>query len=466
MSIVIQSGPLSGASYSKANLRPFKVRCNGNLYVDVRMSNNSELLFSGSYLPGFDGCVEFDIKDVLESLLYAVFYIENDGAFSQINFSLPLIVYLTDDDDNEVVMFSVRNINANTYPTLPTAIKRSFLTIQPSVKKTTINSPEYLSYYFLSGQRVMVKFYRKNGTTETVSLFDTSSLSDVCFTIDVSFKRVVGFSSAWPNILQPYYDVFVVDASGNRISNTQRYQVVDETGREKYYIFANSLGGIDTLICSGDLTQNPEVEYGVGNFDGKLVQLDDSDDSVVYKQNSGYISRINEQWMRDFMMTKGLKYLFDPDTCKVKPIVITETNAEINDHNVFASFDFSYKVSDGDMMTFEPKPIAAQSLAITSKMVAAVEYEAPLRSIDIEWDDNKKRGETEAFECTSSNGIIIQVVANGYVSIFSSTDKDSWTLVETVLVNGSTIRQFDYAPLGSYWKVEADCRIEMIKTLI
>ena len=462
MSVVIINGPQSGAYYTKAQLPAFNVQCSGNL--EVQVSRGGVVLFTGSYAPDFSSEVEFDIKDILDTSLSTKMPVSE--ATYQDKFYQSISVKLGDNDGTVTRSFAVMNMKAKIASF--SSMQMNFLTFQPAVKKITSDTPEYLTYLFKNGDQLKVKFYRKNGTTEVATLLampEDLSLR-MCVTFDVSLKNMMKYSNTWTSVLKPYYDVFVEDRGGKQITNIQRYQMVDASGREQYYLFANALGGVDTITCMGHLTQSPDVEYNIGDLESGLVQLDDTDDTVNYKQNSGYISSSYKKWVLDFLMTKGLKCHYNPETGKFNMIVIKEGDSEINNHDGFTSFDFTYRMVDGDVLDFEPKPIEAQSLVVTSRMAETIEYESPARSIDIDYDDTKKESTTGVMECTSTSGMMLQVVANGYVSIYTSSDKNTWSLVETVFVEESTVRVYDYAVQGSFWRVVAECKISSIKMLI
>lgn len=461
MSVVIINGPQSGAYYTKAQLPAFNVQFSGKL--EVQVSRGGVALFTGIYAPDFSSKVEFDIKDILDTSLSTKMPVSE--ATYQDEFYQFISVELGDNDGAVTRTFAVMNMKAKI--TSFSSMQMNFLTFQPAVKKITSDTPEYLTYLFNSGDRLRVKFYRKNGTTEVATLLITPYMqARKCYTFDVSFKNMMKYSNTWTSVLKPYYDVFVQNGSGKRITNIQRYQVVDASGREQYYLFANALGGIDTITCTGLLTQSLEVGYNIGDLEGGLVQLDDTDDTVNYQQNSGYISSSYKKWVLDFLMTKGLKCHYNPEMGKFNMIVIKEGDSEINNHDGFTSFHFTYRMVDGDVLEFEPKPIEAQSLVVTSRMAETIEYQSPARSVNIDYDDTKKESTTGVMECTSTSGMMLQVVADGYVSIYTSSDKNTWSLVETILVKESTVRVYDYAVQGSFWRVMAECKISSIKMLI
>lgn len=463
MSIIVVNGPQANEYYAKAQVPEFKVKCSRHLDVAVRLPSGA-VLFNASYAPGFSDYVYFDIKDILDASLFST--LENSINFKQSNFLLPIIVSLSDEDQDVNIPFKVMNIKAKIKGL--SSLSRNFLTFQPSVKKINSQTPEHLTYLFTEqGQKLVVNFYLISGSQEKVTLYVNDSDSPECRTLDVSLKTVMQLSNTSSSQKKTYYDVYVVNSSGVRISNRQRYIYGDFSSREKYYLFANSLGGIDTLTCVGQRSIAPDVTYNIGDLTDVLVQLDDTDDIVKYKQNSGYFSRNDFKWAIDFVMSKGKKYVYDADDDIYTPIVIVDSNLGINDHDGFTTFDFSYRCVEGDEQIFEPAPASAQQIVVTSTMSKDISYEVNSRNIDVSYDSSKNAYDTDIMECTTSGGMMIQVASkDAQVSIYSSSNKSTWTLVETVYVEESTIRQFDNAPEGSYWRVESNKEITMIKMFI
>ena len=456
--------PASMGYYTKPQLPIFRVRSDSGFVC--KLYAYGELLFTGSYDYQL-GDVYVDVRDIVDEALFHTIRMGYNTVLQE-DFCKLFDMAITNEDDTWRRSFYVMNIATKVSGI--TAISKSFLTFQPDVKYITRQSPEYLSYYFtVQDSKMIVRFYYNDGSNETITLFDFSdeiAIHQECVMQDVSCEYVWSLSNRPSSQRKMYYDVFVVDAKGHAITTKQRYVVGDETGREKYFIFCNALGGIDTLIFGGQNSAKPSVEYNIGSFNDVLQQLDDSDDFIEYTQNTGYFSREMFRQIVDFAMSKTPKFIFNPDEQTYKRIVMTDSDPDINDRESFSSFTFKYRIAEQDYLELESKVVEAQELIVASKVSKEITYETGSRNIEVTYDSAKNSYDTDVMECTASGGMSIQVATNGTVSVYTSTDKKTWSLVETVFVEGSTIRPYDYAPEGSYWKVEATDKITMIKMFI
>lgn len=329
------------------DLPEFIIRATKNLSAQVNIYDGQEYqtLANLGYTPGIDGMVEFDIRDLIAAELETIFN-ATSGNYVQSSFKATIAVALSDDDENTSLTFNVVNVRCKT-PSMQTLLNHKFLTIQPSVKYTRKRAPEYLTYSYYRTSTLKVKFYLASGSTETVTLY-TCSNDFVTRTHNVSFNKVRQFGSAAGK--KNYYDIYVEDGNGTRISNIQRYVVKDDTGREKYYLFANQLGGIDTLICCGQFSSLADAEHNIGRLSTGLVQLDDSEDTLTYTQNSGMMMTANNSWIEDFSMSKKGKYVYDSDKRTLTRIVVIDNDYTFNDRNPLLAFTFSFKKAEGDAL--------------------------------------------------------------------------------------------------------------------
>lgn len=458
------SGPAQDGYYTKSHLPSLEVYSDRDFVLGVYYREDT--LFVGSYACHYNH-IFIDIKDIISEFLSHTLRF-GESSVLQEDFWKSFNVWIHNDTEELDFYFYVLNINSRISSL--SAISKSFLTFQPDVKYITRQSPEYLSYYFtVQDSKMIVRFYYNDGSNETITLFDFSNevaIHKECVMQDVSCEYVWSLSNRPSSQRKMYYDVFVVDAKGHAITTKQRYVVGDETGREKYFIFCNALGGIDTLIFGGQNSAKPSVEYNIGSFNDVLQQLDDSDDFIEYTQNTGYFSREMFRQIVDFAMSKTPKFIFNPDEQTYKRIVMTDSDPDINDRESFSSFTFKYRIAEQDYLELENKVVEAQELIVASKVSKEITYETGSRNIEVTYDSAKNSYDTDVMECTASGGMSIQVATNGTVSVYTSTDKKTWSLVETVFVEGSTIRPYDYAPEGSYWKVESTGKITMIKMFI
>ena len=456
--------PASMGYYTKPQLPIFRVKSDSGFVC--KLYAYGELLFTGSYDYQL-GDVYVDVRDIVDEALFHTIMMGYNTVWQE-DFCKLFDMAITNENETWRRSFYVMNIATKVAGI--TAISKSFLTFQPDVKYITRQSPEYLSYYFtVQDSKMIVRFYYNDGSNETITLFDFSdeiAIHKECVMQNVSCEYVWSLSNRPSSQRKMYYDVFVVDAKGHAMTTKQRYVVGDETGREKYFLFCNALGGIDTLIFGGQNSAKPSVEYNIGSFNDVLQQLDDSDDFIEYTQNTGYFSREMFRQIVDFAMSKTPKFFFNPDEQTYERIVMTDSDPDVNDRESFSSFTFKYRIAEQDYLKLESKVVEAQELIVASKVSKEISYETGSRNIEVTYDSSKNSYDTDVMECTASGGMRIQVATNGTVSVYTSTDKKTWSLVETVFVEGSTIRPYDYAPEGSYWKVESTGKITMIKMFI
>lgn len=363
---IVQS-PVSNGTFGILDLPEFIISATKKLSAQVNVYDGQEYrtLVDLGYTPGVDGMVEFDIRDIIASELETVFQLSSHN-YIQRSFKAAISVALSDDDMNASLTFNVVNVRCKT-PSLSNILMHKFLTIQPSVKYTRRRAPEYLTYSYYRESTLKVKFYLESGGTEIVTLY-TCSNDFVTRTHNVSFAKLLQLAS--PAAKKSYYDIYVENGNGTRRSNIQRYVVKDDTGREKYYLFANQMGGIDTLICCGQLTSKPDAEYNIGRLSIGLVQLDDSEDTLTYTQNSGMMMTAFNSWIEDFLMSKKAKYVYEAGNNTFTKIVVIDNDYTFNDRDSLVAFSFSYKKAEGDFLYIDGEiGMLQQDLTVTSNVI-------------------------------------------------------------------------------------------------
>lgn len=88
----------------------------------------------------------------------------------------------------------------------------------------------------------------------------------IAYTLPLQYSVVAG----WLNHQLPaYYDVWVENPTGQRLTYVQRYYAEDmRTEQEQWILFENSLGGLDTFRAYGTTTFN-------GNHTHNLAEIDE-----------------------------------------------------------------------------------------------------------------------------------------------------------------------------------------------
>ena len=367
MSIILKKAPKTQGYYSIPDLPEFRLRCTLPMTAEVyyKKSNNLKKVFAGSYVPGINLEVNIDFKEILKTLLASEepkFHLEY---FTQYDFIKEIHVVFKDAEKELERVFYITDINATSQVDIDVVFSKRFLTFQPDVKETTVDSPEFLSYFY-TGEKVrklVAKFYLKAGGSEIVTLYSWNAKKIEMVTHNVSYRQILKLSNTSSSEKKPFYDIYIVDENNQRISVIQRYVFRESTGRENYYLFYNSLGGLDTLITTGDIFQKPDVSYDVVRTSSGLIPLDNTEDHITYNQKSGYFSIDNIPYVIDFVLSKKNKYLFNPEDKACHRIVMTENDSSFNKKESFTSFSFSYRKMN-DIPAVDDSVIEVQELVV------------------------------------------------------------------------------------------------------
>ena len=190
-----------------------------------------------------------------------------------------------------------------------------------------------------------VRFYPKTGGNADYTV--QSGSSSGIFTANVSYSRLIVLSAYLPGQLYPYYDLVMFDSKGSEVM-TQRYVYQERTGNEKYFLFVNALGGIDTMICQGANTMQPEAKFNIGRFGGQYVPVDDADNVRRWQQNLGQLPWKQRNWVHELLTAKQAAKQYDQESGNYYDIVITGMALGMGDSGQLASGGFTYMRSDAE----------------------------------------------------------------------------------------------------------------------
>lgn len=349
MSVTITQRPTYHGYYAKNTVPKFIITTDEAITATLTMQGHT---FTASYVPDFDGKIEIDF-----SSLYGD-YIKTqmpNGSNQVVNQNASLItceVSFSGSTTGNIAyplgypwIWYVFNANLKSATAFETWSQQNFLTNQPIEKHTNYEAPEWLTYLVLGngGTNLKVRFYKKTGGNVD-ALIRSNNIAG-CFTVDVSYKRLIQLANVLPSTLLGYYDVILFDSSSNEMCR-QRFVFEERTGCEKYFLFVNALGGIDTLICKGENVLNPEVTHNIGRFNDKYEALDDTDDRRVWEQNIGMFPNRYRDWIYELMTDKQAAAIFDAKEETYLEIVITESDPSVSDFGQLASSTFSYILAE------------------------------------------------------------------------------------------------------------------------
>ena len=160
------------------------------------------------------------------------------------------------------------------------------------------------------------------------------------YTIPVQYAVIMAlFESRLPS----FYDVWVEDGSGSRLTYVQRYvagNILSE--QEQWILFENSLGGMDTFRAYGQLDFLAEHTHNIAEIDD-ISEEYRVDTERKFQKNTGYLDNRERQWLVDFLPSKQ-KYIYNQTY--LRRIVVIEDNTSYTDKELPSSYTFTYRYAD------------------------------------------------------------------------------------------------------------------------
>ena len=161
-------------------------------------------------------------------------------------------------------------------------------------------------------------------------------------TVNLQYAVVCGKLS---NRRPMYYDVWAQGSSGARLTYIQRYMAsAPQSPDESWYLFENSLGGLDSLRAYGSLDFAPEFEHQIAQTSDGLQEYR-IDTSRVYTRYTGYLNPAEAKWLQDLFSARQ-KYAYTHSG--YYRIVFTSSDGAYSGADMPSSYSFSYRFAEGD----------------------------------------------------------------------------------------------------------------------
>ena len=342
MTIIQQPDALS----LSRNIKSFRI--GSDTEFSFVLKQGAEEILSQTYDPGIGGVAEIDLRDIVHSRLSFDFKdVTTPYQQSQLVSTFTAII-----DSTQVTFRVVRGGVDRLADSATNFLTQNFLTWQPTVKPVTYYSPEYLTYYAVVSGKVQLKAYFTDSTgaatsNQTITL--TEVVASVAYTIPVQYSVIVGkLGDKKP----AYYDVWVEDATGKRLTYVQRYYADNARSlNEDWVLFENSLGGLDCFRAYGANTLNAEHTHNIAEIEEESQEYR-VDTDRKFEKNTGLLSRDEARWLLDFFPSQR-KYIYTGSY--VRPIVVTESNVSGNLRETPANYTFTYKYADAQPLLNLPR---------------------------------------------------------------------------------------------------------------
>lgn len=343
--------------------KPDSVSMSGNMKILTVQTAESvvftlavggETVLEETYYPGNGNLVEIDLREVVET--YLSFTFPSDNVFMQPQLARQFTGNI---GGTQFTFVAVRSAKARLNQSASAFLKGNWLTWQPQEKEVTYYSPEWLTYYAVEACSIKLKAYFEDGTSQTQTVVSMSA--GACYTVNMQYAVVSGmFSGKRPT----YYDVWTETSGGARLSYVQRYIAgVRRSEDESWYLFENSLGGLDSLRAYGALDDAPEYEHQIAQIEGVKIEYR-VDTERRYTRNTGYLSPREAAWLQD-MFGSLQKYAYTASG--YYRIVFTDSDGSRSSQDIPSSYTFTYQFAeDSALLDLERRDDLPSDLQLTA----------------------------------------------------------------------------------------------------
>lgn len=346
------------------NLKDFHI--SSDVEVSFVLKQGDSEILSQRYDPSSDGYITISLRDVVHARL-SYQLIESGQTYQQLSLVSDFTAVV---DGIATLTFRVLRAGVDRLADSATNfLTQNFLTWQPSIKPVTYYSPEFLTYYAVVSCTAKLRAYFTDSAGSVTSQIDytiAELFAGIAYTMPLQYSVVAGWLG---NKLPAYYDVWVENASGKRLTYIQRYHAEDmRTEQEQWVLFENSLGGLDTFRAYGTTTFNGEHTHNLAEID-EVSQEYRVDTERKYQKNTGHLNQDERKWLLDFFPSQA-KYLYVGNY--LRQIVVTESNVNYTDRALPSNYTFTFKYADARPLLNLPRTdVPADVLNITVPSVGS-----------------------------------------------------------------------------------------------
>jgi len=299
------------------------------------------------YNPGVNGQIEIDLREIIEKQLSIILPTNGNAVTDQATGVADFTAHIG------IEPYEFRVIKGGVYDLDVTAAQFTgahFLTWQSQEKKILQVQPEWLTLYATAQRVVKCKaYYLDNGSVadETVTLATVPA--DHLQTLDVSWGAICDAITATEPIA---WDIWFEDGSGNRLSYIQRLQLRNASDEENIFIWANTLGGVDSAAFTGFLEDDQKLEHKIAELYDESLDEYRIDKKSEIKQSTGFLTTRESVWLRDFIYSKR-RYKVELDG-SVRSIVLVDSKVVSSTTDDLHEYEFSYRYSsDSSLLNLE-----------------------------------------------------------------------------------------------------------------
>ena len=347
MSVIIQQPDTLSFS---GNLKPFLIT--SSVEVLFQLYQGTVLVLSEKYQPLANNLLTIDLKAIIDKLL---------------SITLPGSALITDQttgyDDftaniDSLTSIFFRVIKGGVFEIDELAsvfVDNHFLTWQIQDKRILQHQPEWLTVYTNGIRNFKATAYYLDGTDATILL--TTLEAEKLLAVDVSWASINALFIKKNPIA---WDVWFEDIAGTRLSYIQRYCLHNPDQEERIFIWANTLGGIDTITFTGSAEDDRKLEHQIAEYTDESLSQYQIDKKREIKQSTGYLTIEEKRWVEDFFYSQRRFYI-DVDGV-IRAIVIASSKLVDSTADDLFDYEFSYRLtSDSQLLNldrvYSPLPV-------------------------------------------------------------------------------------------------------------
>ena len=345
------------------NLKEFHI--SSDVQVSFILKQGGVEILSQRYDPSADGHITINLRDIVHARL-SYQLIESGQVYEQSSLASDFTAMI---NDTTLTFRVIRSGIDRLADSAANFLTQNFLTWQPSIKPVTYYSPEFLTYYATIPCVAKLRAYFTDTSGSVISQTDytvAEMVAGIAYTIPLQYSVVAGWLG---HKLPAYYDIWVENLTGQRLTYIQRYYAEDmRTEQEQWILFENSLGGLDTFRAYGTTTFSGEHTHNLAEID-EISQEYRVDTERKFQKNTGHLNQDERKWLLDFFPSQA-KYLYAGNY--LRQIVVTESNVSYTDRALPSNYTFTFKYADARPLLNLPRTdIPADVLSITVPKVGS-----------------------------------------------------------------------------------------------
>ncbi len=339
------------------NLKEFRIFSQDKISFILR-HGDVEIL-SQRYVPSSDGDITINLRDIIHARL-SYKLLESGQVYEQSSLVSDFTAVI---NDTTLTFRVIRSGIDRPADSAANFLTQNFLTWQPSIKPVTYYSPEFLTYYATISSVAKLRAYFTDTSGSVISHTDytvAEMVAGIAYTMPLQYSVVAGWLG---HKLPAYYDVWVENLTGQRLTYIQRYYAEDmRTEQEQWILFENSLGGLDTFRAYGTTTFSGEHTHNLVEID-EISQEYRVDTERKFQKNTGHLNQDERKWLLDFFPSQA-KYLYAGNY--LRQIVVIESNVSYTDRALPSNYTFTFKYADARPLLNLPRTdVPADVLNVT-----------------------------------------------------------------------------------------------------